>query len=300
MNFPRIRNRFLLNLLRFGLLIVLVAVSGVAVGFAVGVPLGRVNFSSSDAIRLDQSRLAGSVDSEAAIVAASDLPVGWKEGDPNLAAFGILGNEFCGETIAMPTALSGVKASVFTSPSGDATLISQAVRVERWQAAREYVRDVDRVISDCDKFYQVDPDGKRQRVNIKETQSDPPITDFVARSFVAEDGSSVQSWSIMAVGDVIIGLRHLGKTAPQHSLLPDLQNHILMRTAPQTFAPGGSETTTTAADQSGDTSTTVIEGGAADEPTDTSVDSTPNSGGSQSTPQEPIPDSGASGDEPRD
>lgn len=295
MRVPRIRNRFLLNGLRLVALAVLVGLSGVIAGVALGVPLGRLNFASSDAIRLDQARLAGSVDPEAAVVTAADLPVGWKEGDPNLAAFGILGNEFCGETIEMPAALVGMKSSVFTSPSGNATLISQAVRVEQWQAAREYVRDVEKVISDCDKFFVVNPDGKRQRVNVKESQQDEPITDFVARSFVAEDGTSVQAWSIMAVGDVIIGLRHISRTAPQHSLMEDLQNHILMRTAPQTFAPGSGKDTEPTGKSGEGTSTTVVESGAVDE----SPDATVSEGGDQPVPQEPG-GAGTGADKPQD
>ncbi|MEZ5309231.1 MAG: hypothetical protein R2735_01285 [Microthrixaceae bacterium] len=300
------RNRVVINGARLMGLVALVAISGAVAGLAIGVPLGRVSFSSSKAVRLDQARLAGSIDPEAALVTSADLPVGWKAGDASLAGFGILANDFCGEKVEMPSALSETKAAVFVNESGSATLISQAVRVEKWQDAREYIRDVDRVLGECDKFFQVDPEGKRLRVDVKTGQGEPPITDYVGRTYVAEDGSAVQAWSIMAIGDVVVGLRHLGKSAPQHSFMSDVQNHILMRTAPQTFAPGSgdtrSEVSTTVPDgsqteepSSDQSTTTVLESGSADEPTDTSAPTVPPSNSDQGDDT-----GGASGDEPRD
>lgn len=242
MRFPR--NRFVLTGLRLFALCGLVVVAGLLAGAAVGWPLGRVKFETSQAIRLDQARLVGSIDPEAAIATEADLPIGWESGDPALAVFGILNNDFCGESVDMPAALSEVKSSVFVSPGGDATLIVQAVRVERWQNAREYVRSVERTVSDCDKFFNNDAEGNRRRIDIKEGQGDPPITDFVSRSYVRDDGGDVQYWSMMAVGDVVIGIRYVGSSTPQHSFLPDLQNHILMRIAPQDFAPDSGDTRT--------------------------------------------------------
>ena len=107
----------------------------------------------------------------------------------------------------------------------------------------------------------------------------PPITDFISRRYVSSLGSDVQSWSIMAVGDVLVGTRYLGQSSPQRSLLSDIENEILIRVAPQTFAVGGagSETDPNSPSGSGTSTTgsTVIEGGAADE--------TPLSGGGTTT-----------------
>lgn len=250
-----LRNRFVLAGLRLVALCGLVVVAGLLAGAAVGWPLGRIKFETSKAVRLDQARLVGSIDPEAAIATEADLPVGWQAGEPAVAMFGILNNDFCGESVDLPAALSEVKSSVFVSPDGEATLISQAIRVERWQNAREYVRSVERTVSDCDKFYNSDPEGNRRRIDIKEGQGEPPITDFVSRSYVSEDGGDIQFWSMMAVGDVVVALRYVGRSAPQHSFLPDLQDHILMRIAPQDFAPDGGDTRTdeTDPDRSGST-----------------------------------------------
>lgn len=237
-----LRNRFVATVARLLALCVLIGLSGVLAGAALGWPLGRIDLQTSQAVRLDQARLVGSIDPEVVVAVDADLPVGWTPGEPEIAIFGILNNQFCGETVDMPAALTNVKGTVFVDQSGDGTLIVQAVRLERWQNAREYVRNVERTVSDCDKFFNNDADGNRRRIDIKEGQGDAPITDFVARSYIREDGGDVQYWSIMAVGDVVIGIRYVGRSTPQHSLLPDLQNHILMRIAPQDFAPGDGDT----------------------------------------------------------
>ena len=112
MNFPRPIQSFSKGLLRLLLLAALVGASGAALGFAVGYPVGRVQFSKSNAIRLDQSRLAGTIDPANGITQKSDLPLGWEPGEPGLAAFGILGNEFCGVAVPLPGTLSTTQASV--------------------------------------------------------------------------------------------------------------------------------------------------------------------------------------------
>lgn len=254
------------GLVRVLLLGVLVALSGAVLGFAVGYPLGRVKFSASNAIRLDQSRLAGTIDPVDGITQQNDLPLGWEPGQPELAGFGILGNDFCGEEVPLPGALSTVESSVFTD-GADSNLISQAVRVEQWQGAREYIRSVKRALDGCSKFYQPGPDGKRLRIDIKDGDGEAPITDFVARRFISSEGSAIQSWSIMAVGDVLVGTRYLGKSSPQRSFLTDVENEILIRVAPQTFAVNESDSEDKAGlgDGSGTTQDTAIEGGAADE-----------------------------------
>jgi hypothetical protein len=251
---------------RVVLLLAILVVSGVFLGLAAGYPVSRIQFEESDAVRLDQSRLAGEIDPAQAVVVQSDLPIGWDPGDPALAAFGLLGAEFCGEEVPLPTVLSDVEASVFANPGDQATLISQAVRVDRWQSARDYVDDVAEAVGECDRFFRTDLDGSRVRVDIDEGTASPPITDYVSRSFVAEDGSSVQTWSMMAVGDVVVVLLHGGPARPREGLLSDLEDRILVRIDPEDFAPGGVAPSTTSTTEVLDpTATTVLEGGAADE-----------------------------------
>jgi hypothetical protein len=253
------------QLVRMVALLALVAVSGVGLGLAAGYPVSRLEFEESNAVRLDQSRLAGEVDPELALVAQIDLPLTWGPGDPAVGGFGLLGLGFCGEEVALPTALSGRQVAVFVDETGRSYLISEAIRVDRWQSARAYVDDVEDSVDACDEFFRPDGAGGSAKVEIQAGTGDPPITDHVARTFVAEDGSSVQTWSLMAVGDVLIALQHIGPQRPQEGFLRDLEDKILIRVDPLDFAPGGLPTTTTAVVPEDPTATTVLEDGAADE-----------------------------------
>jgi hypothetical protein len=144
------------QLLRVTLLVAIIAVSGVGLGLAAGFPVSRIEFDESDAIRLDQTRLAGEVDPQESLVAQADLPLTWSPGDPAVGGFGILGLGFCGEQVDLPTALSAREVAVFTNPDDRAYLISEAVRVDRWQSAREYVDDVADSVEACDEFFRSD------------------------------------------------------------------------------------------------------------------------------------------------
>ncbi len=248
------------------LLLLIITVTGVGFGFAAGYPVSRIEFEESDAVRLDQTRLAGEIDPQAALATQADLPLTWTAGDPAVGAFGLLGLGFCGEEVDLPTTLSGKEVAVFSNPVDQSFLISEAVRVDRWQSARGYVDDVTDAVRECDEFFRTDANGERLRVKIDEGMGDPPITDYVARQFIADDGSSVQVWSLMAVGDVVIALQHIGPERPQEGFLNDLENKILIRIDPADFAPGGVPTTTTSTPPDGGSSTTLVEGGAAEEP----------------------------------
>ena len=248
------------------LLLLIIAVTGVGFGFAAGYPVSRIEFEESDAVRLDHTRLAGEIDPEAALATQADLPLTWTAGDPAVGAFGLLGLGFCGEEVDLPTTLSGKQVAVFANPVDQSFLISEAVRVDRWQSAREYVDDVTDAVQGCDEFFRTDANGERLRVKIDDGMGDAPITDHVARQFIADDGSSVQVWSLMAVGDVVIALQHIGPERPQEGFLNDLESKILIRIDPADFAPGGVPTTTTSTVPAGGSSTTVVEGGAAEEP----------------------------------
>jgi hypothetical protein len=265
--------------LRVVLLVAILVGSGVFLGLAAGYPLRQLRFEESDAQRLDQSRLAGTVDPADAVVAPSDLPMGWEPGDPALGALGLLGAQFCGEDVTLPTALSETATAVFVNPADDSFLVAQAVRLDRWQSARDYVDDVGDAIATCDQFFRVGLDGAQVQVDISEGEGDPPVTDYVSRSFVSNDGDSVQTWSMMAVGDVVVSLLYGGPTRSQQGLLSDLEERILIRVDPEDFAPGGAPTTTEAVDEepADPTATTVLEGGAADEsetPVDPGVETT--------------------------
>ncbi|MEI2698212.1 MAG: hypothetical protein V9E94_07650 [Microthrixaceae bacterium] len=247
------------------ILLVILATSGLFLGLAAGYPLSKLSFEQSDAVRLDQARLAGQVDATAALVNDSDLPIGWEPGDSSMSVFGLLGAEFCGEKVEFDTPMSDVQSAVFANPADSTVLIVQSVKLDRWQSARDYVDDVASAVSECSRFYRSGPDGARVEVQVQEGSGSPPITDHVSRRFVAQDGSSVQSWSMMAVGDVVISILYSGPARPQEGFLSTIEERILARVAPKEFAPDGVAPTTTTTVAGGGTGTTVLEGGAADE-----------------------------------
>ncbi len=72
---------------RVVLLLAILGLSGTFLGLAAGYPISRIQFEDSDAVRLDQSQLAGQIDPVQAVVTAADLPIGWQPGDPALSAF---------------------------------------------------------------------------------------------------------------------------------------------------------------------------------------------------------------------
>ncbi len=256
------------QVIRVGLLVGLLVLSGVVIGLAASVPLQYVKFDESNATRLDQSALAGQVPVEQALVATGDLSTSWAPGDPALGAFGIIGSEFCGERIKLPTSLSDRQTAVFTNSTNNATVISQALRVDRWQTARSYISDVQQALDECSEFYRTFPNGAKVKVKIKDANGTAPIADdYVAAAFVNADGQSTQEWSMFAVGDVIISIQHIGPTRPAQGFLNGVEQKVLVRIDPKDFAPGGIATETTLApsetvtEAPGDTSQT----GAADE-----------------------------------
>lgn len=253
--------------LRVVLLVAIIAASGIGLGLAAGYPVSRIEFEQSESVRLDQARLAGEVDVAAAVLVQGDLPVGWEPGDPALGAFSLLGGSFCGEQVTLPTALSGREVAVFANPSDQSVVVSEAVRLDRWQSARSYVDSLEDAVSSCESYFQPGLDGSNVSISIRDDRREPPITDHVGRTFVVDDGQSVRAWSVMAVGDVVIALSYSGPARPQEGFLRALEDRILIRVDPRDFAPGGVPLSedVTVVDPDATTDTTVLDGGAADE-----------------------------------
>lgn len=255
--------------IRVVLLGVIIVASGVGLGLAAGVPLSQIQFEGSDAIQLDQARLAGEVDPAAALVTLDDLSLGWEPGDPIFAGFGVLGMGFCGIEVPLPSALSDKSVAVFANPADETYLVSESVKVESWQAARDYVDELGDAVGSCEEYYRPGLDGERVKFEVREGSGDGPISDHVSRTLVAADGTSLQSWSVMAVGDVIVAVQYFGPSRPQEGFLSDIEDKLLVRLDPADFAPGGiGGTTATTIDPAAPvdpTATSIIDGGAADE-----------------------------------
>jgi Flp pilus assembly protein CpaB len=257
--------RFGNQIVRIVLLVALIALSGMAVGYAVGYPLRYVDYEASSAVQLDQAALAGTIEVAQALVSQADLPAGWAPGDSKLGSFGVLGADVCGTAIETPTPLSAKEAAVFTKPGDGTTVIAQALRVDKWKSAEEYVDDVSDELEECETFFRVDGD-RRVKVTSRPIEHPAPVTDHVARIYQSADG--VQVWSMMAVGDVIIAVQYLGPTPPPESFLPEVERAVLTRIDPGDFAAAGVQTAVEAdADATPETTTTVASdaGGAADE-----------------------------------
>ena len=259
------------KLARVLMLVLLLAVSGMALGLVFAYPVSKVHLSEAAAIELDQAALAGKADPDQALVTLTDLGQGWEAGNAVLAQYGILGTKFCGDEVKVPTALSPVKSAVYTDPGSKATVVAQAVRLDRWQNAREYVSSVDRAVGGCDRFYTTGPDGRKLQ-RVLDSGVAKPIDDHVGRVYLAEDGSSAVAWSVMAVGDVVVGIEYFGPARPPEGFLGELESKLLLRLAPSVFTSDGTSgadgsTTTTTAPATGATtpSTSVVEGGSADE-----------------------------------
>lgn len=260
--------RFGNQVVRIVLLVALIALSGMAVGYAAGYPLRYVDYEASSAVQLDQASLAGTIDVQQALVSQADLPAGWAPGDAKLGSFGVLGADVCGTAIETPTPLSAKEAAVFTKPGDGTTVIAQALRVDKWKSAEEYVDDVADELEECETFFRVDGE-RRVKVTSRPIEHPAPVTDHVARIYQSSDG--VQVWSMMAVGDVIIAVQYLGPTPPPESFLPEVERAILTRIDPGDFAPPGAQdgvgTDADATPGDSQTTTTVASdaGGAADE-----------------------------------
>jgi hypothetical protein len=255
----RMRNQSLRVLALAGLLLL----SGTALGLAAAFPLTFINYDESEATRIDQTRLAGQVDVDQALVTLEDLPRGWAPGDAALGPFGIFNSEFCGEQIETPMPLSQVHTAVFEDATNDAVLIAQSLHVDRWTSAQRYVNDVEDALQECDQFYRNGPAGQT-KVMIKDAREAPILAnDFVARTYVAEDGEGVQEWAIFQVGDVLISVLYSGPTAPEAPFLNNVIRNVLSRVDPDDFPrAGGSNESPLTTDPS---TPSTIDSGAADE-----------------------------------
>ncbi len=277
---------------RIVLLAAIVAIFGMGLGYALGFPLRYIEYEASSAIALDQASLAGNIEVSAALVAQEDLGPSWTPGDPVLAGFGILGADVCGEAIPTPTPLSSKEAAVWADETNNARIISQALRVDKWSAAEQYIDEVTDALEGCDTFFRTDG-GERIKVTSRDIERDPPITDHVDRRYQSPTG--VQDWSMMAVGDVIIAIQYLAPTPSPEGFLFDVERSVLERVAPREFAPGGVDTS--GADRGDDTTapgapTTGQPGAGEPEPTETTVGDSASPGG-DGPPDTSQSDSGA-------
>lgn len=244
------------------LLICFIGLSGLAIGFVLAYPLRFVDYESSGAVKIDQQALAGEIEAADALVSASDLSSSWEPTDDRLTGFGILGASVCANPIDLPTPLSPKEGVVFWNPSDDTTVISQAIRVEKSRSAVEYLNDVRDELEECDTFYQ-SVEGDRIRVSSSEVDRQAPISDHVTRRY--SSANSVQEWSLMAVGDVIVAVQYSGSAAPPPNFLSEIEWSILRRVAPDDFTPGGVGLDSSDVPDSGVEGTETEGGGAADE-----------------------------------
>ncbi len=153
---------------------------------------------------------------------------------------------------------------MWVDETNGARIIAQALRVDKWTAAQDYVEEVAAGLEECDTFFRPGAEGTI-KVTSTDVDRDPPITDHVDRRYQSPEG--VQEWSMMAVGDVIIAVQYLASTPPPEGFVAQIEQSILERIDPQEFAVGGSEAQDLLAPGGDPTATTAPLGdtGAADE-----------------------------------
>ena len=77
--------------------------------------------------------------------------------------------------------------------------------------------------------------GESTKVEIRDGQPNPPISDYVSRTLTPPKGGTLQRVVLFAVGDVIVSIQYAGPTPPSPSLLANAQKRILTRVAPDQF-----------------------------------------------------------------
>lgn len=221
---------------RIVLLGVLIAVSGVLAGWALGAPLRSLDLDLGAAAQLDHRLLVSKLDVEQALVQQNDLGPGWKAGDPKISTFfGALESGFCGETPKLAEKVGEPDARVFLNESNGSTLISQVVRNRKLQDADAYLRDVSDAIQSCDQFFR-EVDGRQVAVSIRDERDDAPVTEYISRTLVPTDGENLLVVTYLQAGDAVLALTYIAPTRPEEGFLDGVERSILRRIDPAQFA----------------------------------------------------------------
>jgi hypothetical protein len=223
----RARGLFRTPLGRFLALLGLVCATGLVAGFAIAWPVSQIQLNVQTQKTLNQEALAGSFDPESGLATVDDVPDGWGPGD--LAAAGIaspVGQSICGTTPQMQNSLADPLQAVFQNTTGQELLISQVFRLRSPRDANQYIQDMSDALS-CNSFFTL-TNSQRNKIEVRDGQPDPPISDYVSKTLVASQGGA-RRFAIFQVGNVVMVLTTVGPTVPPDSLVGDAQLGILNR-----------------------------------------------------------------------
>jgi hypothetical protein len=230
---PRARALFRTPLGRFLALLGLVCATGLVAGFAIAWPVSQMQLNVRTEKTLNQEALAGSFDPELALATVDDVPDGWAPGDP--AAAGLVspvGQSICGTTPQMQNSMADPLQGVLRNSSGKELLVSQVYRLRSPRDANQYIQDMSDALS-CSSFFTL-TNSQRNKIDIRDGQPDPPISDYISKTLVASQGGA-RRFAIFQVGNVVIVLTSSGPSVPPDSLVGDAQLGILNRIDPDDF-----------------------------------------------------------------
>ncbi len=218
------------------MLVLVVVASGAAVGFALAWPVSQVELDVRSSKQLNHDSLAGTFDPEAALATVEDAPEGWVPGDTSVVGLlGLVGAPICGTTPEPENPVGEPLQAVFRDAAEQEWLISQVIRVRSPRDANQYITDVTSAFDSCSTFFWGGTSGERTKVEIREGQPDPPVTDYVSKTLAATEGGLSRRVSFFQVGNVIVVLQAVGPTRPANAILDDAELGILQRVAPDDF-----------------------------------------------------------------
>ena len=207
-------------------------VCGVAVGFAVGYPVSKINVSAENVVALNQVELAGSFDPQLALVTGDDLPDNWTDGDPGIAKFSMIGSPICGQTPEITDQLGDKLVRVFTDDRNKAYVISEAIRVRQPRSANQFITEMSKDFEGCSVFFRTGGDAPT-KVRVRAGQPNQPVSDYVSHDLIPTDKGVMQRVVFFYAGDVIVSLQYIGPTTPARSLLGNAQSTCFFLTLVQ-------------------------------------------------------------------
>jgi hypothetical protein len=230
---PRAHALFRTPLGRFLALLGLVLATGLVAGFAIAWPVSQIQLNVRTQKTLNQEALAGSFDPESALATVDDVPDGWTPGDAAAAGLASpVGQSICGTTPQMQNSIADPLQAVFQNSSGKEVLVSQVFRLRSPRDANQYIQDMSDALS-CSSFFTL-TNSQRNKIEVRDGQPDPPISDYVSKTLVASLGGA-RRFAIFQVGSAVVVLTSVSPIVPPDSLIGDAQLSILNRVDPGDF-----------------------------------------------------------------
>jgi len=221
---------------RVGVLVAIIATSGLLLGFGIGYPLSKINLDVRSSQQLDHVPLAGTFDPAQALVQQGDLPGNFTQSTESPGFLTLIGSPVCGNTPTVTSPLGDKQTRMFTTGADGQIVVSEVQRFRRPIDANYYIADLARAFDTCaGKTFFRGTGADRVAVKIRPGQPNPPVNDYVSYTLVPEKSGKTQVIVAFQVGDVITAFQFFGPTRPPVKLLDKVQLSILARTVPNLF-----------------------------------------------------------------